>query len=92
MMLSFLIENQALEWQDLSEQDGIFSQFCGPERRHINQFEVLDSKGDGIQNTEYMKRGPDSKDNSSKTTLFKKRSLQLKQKNVICSLKEAWVK
>ena len=46
MMLSFLIENQALEWQDLSEEDGIFSQLCGPERRYIKQ--VLDSKRGGM--------------------------------------------
>ena len=48
MMLSFLIENQALEWQDLSEEDGIFSQLCGPERRYINQVKVLDTKRGGI--------------------------------------------
>ena len=33
-MLSFLIENQALDREDLWKEDGIFSQFCGPERRY----------------------------------------------------------
>ena len=42
MMLSFFTENQALQWQDLSEEDGIFFQLCGPESRYIKH--VLDSK------------------------------------------------
>ena len=78
-MLSFLTENQALEWQDLSEEDGIFSQFCGPERRYISHFKLLDSKREGIENAEYMKRMRNSKANafdSSKTTLLKMCTLQ----------------
>ena len=60
MMLSFFSENQALEWQDRSEEDGIFSQLCGPERRYMNKVKVLDTKRGGIKNTEYMKQSRDS--------------------------------
>ena len=80
-MLSFFMENQALEWQDLSEEDGIISHFWGPKERHISHFKLQDSKRDGIENEEYLKGSQDSKGNvfdSSKTS-FKKRSLRIQR-------------
>ena len=74
-MLSSLIENQALEWQELSEEDGITSHVCGPKERYINHFKLQDSKRDGIENMEGMKQSRESKGNvfdSSRKTWFKK--------------------
>ena len=81
-MLSFLIENQALEWQDLSEEDGISFQFCGPKRQYFSHLKLLDSTRDGIESTEYVKQRQNSKGNvfdRSKTTFFKKCILQMKE-------------
>ena len=41
-MLSFLIENQALDLEDLSEENGISFQFWGPERRFFGHLKLLD--------------------------------------------------
>ena len=62
-MLSFLIENQALDSEVLSEENGISFQFCGPERRFVSHLKLLDSKRDGIENAEYVKQRRNSKGN-----------------------------
>ena len=88
-ILSFLIENQALEWQDRSEEDGTSFQFCGPKRRYVSHL-ILNEMGLRMRNM-WRRNSKRNVFDWSKTTFFKN-GILFTWKSIICSLSRAWVK